>query len=239
MLERVVRIETETALSALLVRLRQPGTPMVLAFVNAHAMNSLASSARFFDAIHSADIVLRDGSGMSALYRMLSRSPGLNLNGTDLIPRIIRQFDGEKIALFGTQEPYLDNARRKIAKDLAAHSELVTEHGFREVDAYASLAFEQRPALILLGMGMPKQEEVAMRLRSALNFPCLILCGGAIIDFLGGKTARAPRWMRLAGVEWLFRLALEPRRLFRRYVIGNLLFLSRALYFSLSVKPGK
>ncbi|MEP6772572.1 MAG: WecB/TagA/CpsF family glycosyltransferase, partial [Polaromonas sp.] len=51
----------------------------------------------------------------------------------------------------------------------------------------------------------------------------------AILDFLGDKTPRAPLWMQKAGMEWLFRLALEPRRLFQRYVIGNPLFLTRAL----------
>ena len=66
-------------------------------------------------------------------------------------------------------------------------------------------------------------------LRAALGFPCLIICGGAIIDFLGGKIPRAPRWMRRTGLEWAFRLALEPRRLFRRYVIGNPVFIARTL----------
>jgi exopolysaccharide biosynthesis WecB/TagA/CpsF family protein len=78
-------------------------------------------------------------------------------------------------------------------------------------------------------MGMPRQEEVAILLRSALNFPCLIVCGGAIIDFMGGKTSRAPLWVRQARMEWAYRLALEPRRLFQRYVVGNPVFLARAL----------
>jgi len=91
------------------------------------------------------------------------------------------------------------------------------------------LAAAHRPAIIVLGMGMPRQEEVAGLLRAALGFPCLIICGGAIIDFLGGKTSRAPAWLRRAGLEWAFRLALEPGRLFRRYVIGNPLFIARAL----------
>ena len=70
---------------------------------------------------------------------------------------------------------------------------------------------------------------MAAALRTVISHPCLIVCGGAIIDFLGGKTPRAPLWMRQVGLEWVFRLALEPRRLFHRYVIGNPLFLMRAL----------
>ena len=101
-----------------------------------------------------------------------------------------------------------------------------------EITAYVELAQVYQPALIVLGMGMPRQEEVAAALRSTLNYPCLIVCGGAIIDFWAGKTPRAPLWVRRVGMEWGFRLVMEPRRLFQRYVIGNPLFLIRALRFT-------
>lgn len=230
-LEHILRIETEPVLDQLLASLKQTKAPLVLAFVNAHAMNSIVHSTEFFDAIKSADVVVRDGSGMATLYNMLGVSPGLNLNGTDLIPRIMRSFDGKKIALYGTQKPFLGNAQNQINKELAPGSEIVIEHGFHQAETYLTHSQKYRPSLIVLGMGMPKQEQVAVQLRAAINFPCLIVCGGAIIDFLGGKTSRAPQWMRSLGIEWLYRLVLEPRRLFKRYVIGNPLFLIFALRF--------
>jgi hypothetical protein len=202
-----------------------------LAFVNAHAMNSMARSDTFFHALGSADVILRDGAGMAALFKLLALSPGLNLNGTDLIPIIISGFNGKGIALLGTREPYLHRASVNIGQLLAPQSQLITADGFRSAEAYLALALQHRPELIVLGMGMPKQENVAMALRAALPFPCLIICGGAIIDFIGAKTSRAPPLMRQVGLEWLYRLALEPRRLFRRYVVGNPLFLLRALQF--------
>jgi N-acetylglucosaminyldiphosphoundecaprenol N-acetyl-beta-D-mannosaminyltransferase len=177
----------------------------------------------------SADLVLRDGAGMAILMRLLHEVPGLNLNGTDLIPKILRLYAGRPIALFGTQEPYLEAARNVVTTRLAPGSECITAHGFLDTASYLQLAAQQRPSVIVLGMGMPRQEEVAAVLRGALDYPCLIICGGAIIDFLGGKTSRAPGWMRAAGLEWAYRLALEPKRLFRRYVLGNPLFLARAL----------
>ena len=201
----------------------------VLAFVNAHAMNAAATDPGFFQAVASADVVLRDGSGVATLLSLLKRAPGINLNGTDLIPKLIARHAGRPIALFGTQEPYLSAARLHVVQRLAPGSPCETLDGFLDTRAYVEAAARQRPDLIVLGMGMPRQEQVAVELRAALAHPCLIVCGGAIIDFLGGKTARAPRWMRRTGLEWTFRLALEPRRLFRRYVIGNPLFLARAL----------
>jgi len=92
------------------------------------------------------------------------------------------------------------------------------------------LAREQQPELIVLGMGMPKQEAVAAEL-AVTGGPCLIVCGGAILDFLGGKVSRAPEWLRRLGGEWLYRLLREPKRLFMRYVVGNPLFLLRTLLY--------
>ena len=68
-----------------------------------------------------------------------------------------------------------------------------------------------------------------MHVARGRGLPCLIVCGGAIIDLMGGKTSRATGWMRGTGLEWIYRLALEPKRLFHRYVIGNPVFLARAL----------
>jgi exopolysaccharide biosynthesis WecB/TagA/CpsF family protein len=84
-------------------------------------------------------------------------------------------------------------------------------------------------------MGMPRQEEMACVLRAALTHPCLIVCGGAIIDFLGGRAPRAPVWMRRFGLEWVYRLMQEPGRLFRRYVLGNPLFLLRTLRLKMAL----
>lgn len=232
LVQKIERLEKPSDRHSLIQSLGRTDKPLILAFVNAHAMNMLSKSESFFDSLNAADIALRDGSGMGILFNQLNIPPGLNLNGTDLIPDLIKQFNGRDIALFGTQDPYLENGKKFILKNLASQSKCVTADGFLNDVAYISLACKQRPALIVLGMGMPRQEAVAVALRSIIDFPCLIICGGAIIDFLGGKTMRAPLWVRKVGLEWLFRLRMEPRRLFGRYVIGNLLFLLRVIVLS-------
>ncbi|MDB5929089.1 MAG: glycosyl transferase, WecB/TagA/CpsF family [Polaromonas sp.] len=229
LLGKIERVQTFAEGRRLLERLSHPEKPSILAFANAHAMNSVAESASFFEALHTADVVLRDGSGMARLFRMLGLPPGHNLNGTDLIPELLWQFNGRSIAFFGTQHPYLERGIRVAGREFSPQSSYISEHGFLDAQTYVALANIHCPELIVLGMGMPRQEETAVILRASLGFPCLIVCGGAVIDFLGGKTRRAPLWMRGMGMEWLFRLGLEPRRLFHRYVIGNPLFLMRAM----------
>ena len=225
----MARVQTPRGEQQLLDWLLRPGDARVLAFVNAHAMNSVAASKPFYQALMSADVVVRDGIGVSLLMQLLNQKPGQNLNGTDLIPKLLARANGEPLALFGTRDPWLNRAQQAVLAKLAPDSPCITAHGFMDVNEYVKLAARQRPRVIVLGMGMPRQEEVALALRAALGFPCLIVCGGAVIDFMGGKVPRAPLWMRRSGLEWSFRLALEPRRLWQRYVYGNPLFIRRAV----------
>lgn len=203
-----------------------------LAFVNAHAMNLVADSPAFTANLLRSTHLVRDGIGWKILMHLLSRPAGLNMNGTDLIPRVLQAFNGQKVALFGTEPAYLEAAGRRIKESIAPDSDVILDDGFHAPQYYVSKALETCPRVIVLGMGMPKQEMVSAMLLESLHHPCLVICGGAIIDFLGGKVTRAPAAFRSAGLEWLYRLALEPRRLFRRYVLGNPTFLVRGFVFA-------
>lgn len=233
LIDRIVRVRDHDELAPFLSGVNAAPAPRVLAFVNAHAMNSAAQAEDFYKAIADADLIVRDGTGMLVLFRMLALHPGLNLNGTDLIPKIICQYDGRPIGLYGTRDPYLLRAQHSIKENLAPNSHIHQIDGFQDIDVYVELARRERPALVILGMGMPKQELVAAAMRKQLDHPCLIICGGAIIDFIGGKTPRAPVWVRKMGSEWVYRLALEPNRLFNRYVVGNPMFMLRACCLAL------
>lgn len=222
---RVVRdpADEQRVLAALAV----PQAPTVLGFVNAHAMNLVVGNTQYCDALSGADVLLRDGAGMSILYRQMGLDPGLNMNGTDFIPKLLQAFKGRRVAFWGTEEPFLSQAVTHCTA-LYGVVPVSVHHGFADADTYLGLARELSPELIVLGMGMPKQEAVAARLADGAA-PCLIVCGGAILDFLGGKVTRAPQWVRRLGGEWAFRLLREPKRLFVRYVLGNPMFLLRTL----------
>jgi hypothetical protein len=218
LMDRIRIIDDEAAEQSLLDELTRPGRPFILSFVNAHAVNLGWNQPGMLEGLMRSDLVLRDGIGVKLGLQAFHRPYGLNMNGTDFIPKIARAYRGRRVALFGTRSPWLDNARRTLEEwgliIVACHD------GFDPPETYLRLAAETTPELIIMAMGMPKQEQVSVKLREALSHPVLIVNGGAILDYIGGKVPRAPVVMRKVGMEWLFRLAVEPRRLFSRYVLG-------------------
>ena len=100
--------------------------------------------------------------------------------------------------------------------------------GFQPEADYLRAVDREQPEIVLLAMGMPRQERVARLLAGHDGYrPALTICGGAIVDFIAGRVSRAPRFMRDNGLEWLFRLMQEPRRLFQRNIAGNVKFMRR------------
>jgi exopolysaccharide biosynthesis WecB/TagA/CpsF family protein len=234
-IDRVCVIATPEERDQLLERLldERRAAPLVLDFLNQHAGNLLMSDATFCAAFTAADVILRDGIGMRLASILMGRPSGLNMNGTDFIPLLMQQFSQRfpqaPVFCFGTREPWLQRGAEGL---LGQHSgPRVLADGFQDDAHYCTLvaAHPHTVKLIVLGMGMPRQELIAQQLKAVASGAALIVCGGAILDFAGGKVARAPTWMRVAGLEWVYRLAREPRRLFRRYVIGVPVFLSHVL----------
>ncbi|MEM9123439.1 MAG: WecB/TagA/CpsF family glycosyltransferase, partial [Pseudomonadota bacterium] len=122
------------------------------------------------------------------------------------------------------------------------HRQITALDGFQPEEAYLAAAREAGPALIVMAMGMPKQERLAARLKTDLaaqGVPAVIVNGGAIVDFIAGKVIRAPAWIRSIGMEWAYRLAQEPARLAERYLIGNVTFLLRTARFQALRRPDK
>ena len=145
----MARVNTPHGEQQLLDWLLRPGEARVLAFVNAHAMNMAAESRPFYEALVSADVVVRDGIGVSLLMQLLNQPPGQNLNGTDLIPKVLARADGLPLALFGTREPWLATAHDVVRTRLAPNSECVTAHGFLQLQDYIRIAAQHRPRVIL------------------------------------------------------------------------------------------
>lgn len=197
--------------------------PTTLGFLNAHATNLCRWNAQGSSAFLRLDVLLRDGAGVELMLRVLGQPSGDNMTGTDFIPRLLAAAGHRSVACFGARADIAREATRRWSE--SGVNIVATLDGYQSSQDYLDAARLQRPQIIVLAMGMPMQEQLANLLRSRLDFPTLIVCGGAILDFHSGAIPRAPRLMRRCRLEWLYRLYLEPRRLFHRYVVGIPLFL--------------
>lgn len=208
--------------------------PIVVAFANAHAFNLAQRDENFRSNLFHSNVLMRDGIGVELFCRLKGIEHGANLNGTDFIPYYLSQFcKGRSLAIYGTDDDVLNKAVPKF-NDLGVRV-VDTLNGFYEEEAYVERFNEQNADVVLLAMGMPKQERIAAKL-TELNSPLIVICGGAIVDFIGGKVKRAPEWIIKCKCEWLYRLSKEPKRLFHRYVIGNFIFMSHALIATFFMK---
>ena len=163
-----------------------------------------------------------------------AENSSINLNGTDLIPTIIKNFDNQKnisFIIIGSSEPWLSIAAKKLIKN----NNIFLLDGYN--NAHTNLKFVEKHInknklnVILLAMGMPKQEKFAETISSKfINHQGCIISGGAIIDFTGGKIQRANNFLRMIGMEWFYRFLKEPKRMFFRYIIGIPRFIFRVLF---------
>lgn len=208
----------------------------VLSFVNSHAVNLACANPEFLELLLGADLLLRDGVGMSLLYRWIGKNSGRNMNGTDYIPVLLAAGGQVPVGIYGSTREVADMAAHRLRG--AGVNVVSCRDGFLRSAEYANAVQVDHPRVVVLGMGMPKQEIVAQYLRDVITTPVLIINGGAILDFLADRFRRAPLFVRRLRLEWLFRLLLEPRRLWRRYIVGNAVFLARAAAFAIKLRLG-
>lgn len=206
---------------------RSQDRAFIISFVNQHAINLATHDARFRACLMESDLLLRDGAGVELACRAFGIDPGQNLNGTDFIPLVLEHVKGQKVLLCGTTEPWLSAAAQALESQ--GHRVVGTLNGFQPFQAYVQKIRARRPDVIILGMGMPRQETLAQSIARNISFPALIINGGAILDFLGQRVTRAPLWMRRLRLEWLYQLSLEPVRLSRRYLIGIPVFIYKVV----------
>lgn len=200
----------------------------IVSFVNAHACNLGQASAEFQRALLRSDLLLRDGIGTKILLKVFGKPVGYNVNGTDLIPKIIERLRQKRIVFIGTEECFVENAAnicQMQGADVVDHMD-----GFKDFPTMLSLVESTKADCVVLGMGMPKQELFSEYVKDKYSGNVLVINGGAIFDFIAGRFSRAPKLMRNFGLEWLYRLLKEPVRLFKRYVLGIPIFFAKVMY---------
>lgn len=228
----VVTAKTGAAIAALDARL-EAGERIRLAFLNAHGSNLAGSDPAFREALKSF-VVLNDGAGVNMAAKLLHGAPFPdNLNGTDFVPRyLIDSHRTFRIFLLGAQPGVADQAAETIRRIAPRHTIAGKRHGFfdaAEAPAIAEDIARTGADLVLVAMGNPAQEHFIVKQFDAMG--CHMAIGvGALLDFMSGRVTRAPEFIRRLRGEWVYRLALEPRRLWRRYVLGNSKFICRLMW---------
>jgi exopolysaccharide biosynthesis WecB/TagA/CpsF family protein len=225
----IARLEVAAALGEV-ERLYEAG-PQIVAYANAHTLNLAYSDGTYGDLLRSTGIVLGDGAGVMIAAR-LNRAPlPANLNGSDFNPRILERAAarGWPVYLLGGRPGVADRVAERWTRELDGLRVAGTSDGYfpstRSADVAASIK-SSGAGVVMVAMGNPLQERWIAEHLPATGAR-LGIGVGAFFDFSAGVVPRAPAWMNRAGIEWVYRLYQEPRRMWRRYVVGNPLFLAR------------
>ena len=198
-----------------------------IAFINAHCLNIACRNENYKNILKACSAVFADGIGARIGAGMLGFRVEENVNGTDMFPLLAQK--PYRIYLFGGAPGVAATALEK-AKKLNGKAEFVgCADGFfkekSEEEVLTELA-ELKVDILLVALGVPKQEEwIACNLEKLPG--CAAIGVGGLLDFVSERIPRAPWWMRKLNIEWCFRLYCEPVRLFKRYIIGNPLFIAR------------
>jgi exopolysaccharide biosynthesis WecB/TagA/CpsF family protein len=205
-------------------------TPAVIAYVNAHTLNLAWRDEEYRRILNSAAVVLNDGIGIQLAARMRGTTFPENLNGSDLNPRILELAAerGWRVFLLGAEPGVAEHAAAIFGRRMPSLQVAGLHHGFPRADEDVLTTIRDADVdLILVAMGNPLQEKWLSR-NLGRTGARLGVGVGAFFDFTTGAQRRAPAWLNRIGLEWVFRLVREPKRMWRRYVIGNPLFLWRA-----------
>lgn len=203
---------------------------IAVAFLNAHASNVAAHDPAFARALRSA-LVLNDGVGVDLASRRLHGEPFPdNLNGTDFVPRLLTDLEEpRRLFLLGGKPGVAEAAAQAIGRLAPQHHVVGLRDGYFADGEAVDVATEVATTgaeILLVAMGNPRQELFVAE-HGAATGATLLLSVGALLDFLSGRVERAPRWVQRWRLEWVYRLALEPGRMWRRYLVGNVRFLVR------------
>jgi N-acetylglucosaminyldiphosphoundecaprenol N-acetyl-beta-D-mannosaminyltransferase len=208
-----------------------------LLYANVYGLNLAYEQPWFRELYRQSRFVLCDGFGVKWGARLLGQSLPARLTPPDwlfgLAELCARR--GYSIAFLGNQPGVGEQAAERLKGRCPELSTFSIYHGYFDKTP-GSMENEQviarinaaRPNILMVGFGMPTQERWLAENWSRLKVNMGVAVG-AMPDYIAGSVARGPRWMTDHGLEWLTRLVIEPRRLWRRYLLGNPLFLIRVL----------
>lgn len=222
-----------------------PEGKLLINTINAHSYNTARKDSLFAEALTNGDVLLPDGVSIVKACKWIKAKslPKERIAGWDLFVFEMEKLEREseelrtkseesKIVMFmGSSQKVLDLIVKRAA-EVYPHLKVVTysppyktEFSDEDNKAIIDAIHAANPDLLWIGMTAPKQEKWTYSHWKELNIHCHVGSFGAVFDFFAGTMKRAPMWWQEHGLEWLYRLLKEPKRMWRRYIIGNTLFL--------------
>lgn len=228
-----------------------PECKLLINTVNAHSFNTAQKDDLFAEALSKGDVLIPDGSSIVWACKMLRAKsrPKMRCAGWDLFTYEMTKLNDSLIEENGYWKKYHQDRPKPVVMFMGSSEkvlgmvksqasvtfpnlEVVTysppyKKFFSEEDNAAIIKAinDADPDLLWIGMTAPKQEKWTWEHWEELNIHCHVGTIGAVFDFFAGTYQRAPEWFQQHGLEWLYRLLKEPKRMWRRYVLGNPLFL--------------
>ncbi|MGB0562970.1 MAG: WecB/TagA/CpsF family glycosyltransferase [Spirulinaceae cyanobacterium] len=206
---------------------------------NVDHMVKLQRDPEFFHIYQQADYVICDSQILVWASHLLGTPIREKISGSDLFPAFYRYYGAdpdEKLFLLGAGPGVAERARAKINDAVSREMVVATysppfgfEQDAAECDKIVELINQSDANVLAVGLGAPKQEKWIYHSRQRLPGIKTFLAIGASIDFEAGNVRRSPQWMSVCGLEWLYRLKENPKRLWRRYLIDSLPFLGWVL----------
>lgn len=205
---------------------------LLITTINAHSYNVSREDREFEEALMKSDVLIPDGVSVVKAIRWITGQKLVKIAGADLFFYEMERMQrcGGSVFFLGSANATLDKIVQRANTDYPAvrvgtysppyKPDFTAEDNAAMIEAVNTFA----PQVLMVGMTAPKQEKWAYLHKDELNTGH-ICCIGAVFDFYAGTVQRAPRWMISLGLEWLYRFIKEPRRLWRRYLIGNTKFI--------------
>jgi N-acetylglucosaminyldiphosphoundecaprenol N-acetyl-beta-D-mannosaminyltransferase len=204
-------------------------TQLIQSGVNAASIVELKNNAGLVNAYNNADLINIDGMSMVWALRFLGFEVPERVACPDLAKAImdLAEKNDYSLFLFGAKE---ENLKAAVVNIRISHPKLQISgyrNGYYQPDdenSIVQLINSANPDILFLGMSSPQKELFVEKYKNQLKVKYILGVGG-FFDILSGSIKRAPLWMQNSGMEWLYRLMIEPRRMWRRYLIGNLTFI--------------
>ena len=212
-----------------------PDGKLLINTINAHSYNTAQKDKLFAEALINGGALIPDGASIVKACKWIGAKskPKERIAGWDLFSMEMEKLNakGGKCFFMGSSEKVLELVKKRAEVDypnitVETYSPpYKPEFTAEENKAIIDSINQANPDLLWIGMTAPKQEKWAYEHWHELNIHCHTGTIGAVFDFFAGTVKRAPLWWQKHSLEWLYRLIKEPRRMWRRYIIGNALFI--------------